>query len=173
MLAAAVAFVALAALPSTANACLATSGVEELLRTADVVVTGVAVDRRPGNPIEAVVSLIFGERFIVADVEYAIEVDQVEPDIAAWGAWTGRIPVHLLGFSSCEQFLELGRRYRVGAMVDDGVLRVPFGAIEELPPLPGPQPAVSVWPSQLRVLAPVALIGFVGLMAWRRLRPSP
>jgi hypothetical protein len=77
----------------------------------------------------------------------------------------------------------MGHRYRLGATQESVGLVVPFLAIEELPLLPGPQPAPAMTGDAVRVtvldLLPIVavlvvlLLAMAGLrLAWGRSRPG-
>ena len=165
--------------PAPAAACLTAYMPAEHFKRTDLVLTGVAVDRHAGNAFDAVLMLL-GSYQAPVDVAYEIAVDGIEK-----GENTvrdrERVTLHLDGFSSCAQELELGQRYRIGAMDGMGGLTVPFGAIEKLPLLPGEQPALAISGSAARVtfvdLLPIPLVlamlvmVVVGLrLAWGGLR---
>ena len=168
-----------ATLASPVAACLSGYSPAELFQQADVVVTGVAVDRHVGNAAEAVLVLLGNEP--PSDVAYDIAVDRIEKGDSHVRE-RGRVTLHLDGISSCAQHLEMGHRYRLGATQESIGLVVPFLAIEELALLPGPQPTPALTGDAVRVtsldLLPIVavlvvlLLVMAGLgLAWGRLRP--
>jgi hypothetical protein len=168
-----------ATLASPVAACLSGYSPAEHFERADVVVTGVAVDRHVGNTVEAVLVLLGNES--PSDVAYDIAVDRIEKGGTHVGE-RDRVTLHLDGISSCAQHLEMGHRYRLGAMQESVGLVVPFLAIEELPLLPGPQPTPALTGDAVRVtvldvlpilaVLVVLLLVMAGLgLAWGRLRP--
>jgi hypothetical protein len=171
-----------AGLASPVAACLTPYRPAEHFDRADVVVTGVAVDRRVGNIVEAVMMLSGGLESPF-DVVYEIAVDQVEEGKGHLRNQE-RVTLHLDGMTSCAQRLELGHRYRLGATEHAVGLSVPFGAIEELELLPGPQPQPALSGDIVRVTAldllpiPLALAMLVLLLAglrlaWGHIRRAP
>jgi hypothetical protein len=168
-----------ATLASPVAACLSGYSTAEHFERADVVVTGVAVDRHVGNTVEAVLVLLGNES--PSDVAYDIAVDRIEKGDSHVRE-RDRVTLHLDGISSCAQHLEMGHRYRLGAMQESVGLVVPFLAIEELPLLPGPQPTPALTGDAVRVtvldvlpilaVLVVLLLVMAGLgLAWGRLRP--
>jgi hypothetical protein len=172
------AMVLVAIMASPVAGCLTTYGPTEHFERSDVVVTGVAVDRHAGNPFEALLMLL--GRYVPADVAYDIAVDRIEK-----GESRIRIPervtLHLEGITSCAQELQMGHRYRIGATDRGPALAVSFGAFEELPLLPGAQPAVATSGEAVRVTAMdllpilqvllVLVLVIAGLrLAWARFR---
>jgi hypothetical protein len=144
-------------LPAAAGACA--GQYLDPIEHAGVVVTGVAVDRRPDNPLAAV-AWLFGAS-PMGDVEYVIAVDNVERgDVGPYASTIG-VGVHVFSGEEgmCGQSLELGTRYRFGADRDDGRLMVAYGAIDELPPLEG-QPTIWFAGMPGWLLLPGAIIGF-------------
>jgi hypothetical protein len=168
-----------ATLASPVAGCLSGYATAEHFQHADVVVTGVAVDRHVGHAVEAVLVLLGNES--PSDVAYDIAVDRIEKG-DSYVRERNRVTLHLDGISSCAQHLEMGHRYRLGATQESVGLVVPFLAIEELPLLPGPQPTPALSGDAVRVtvldLLPilavlvVLLLAMAGLrLAWVRLRP--
>jgi len=169
-----------ATLASPVAGCLSGYSTAEHFQHADVVVTGVAVDRHVGHAVEAVLVLL-GNESEPSDVAYDIAVDRIEKGDSHVRE-RDRVTLHLDGISSCAQHLEMGHRYRLGATQESVGLVVPFLAIEELPLLPGRQPTPALTDDAVRVtvldLLPilavlvVLLLAMAGLrLAWVRLRP--
>jgi hypothetical protein len=162
-----------ATLASPVAACMSGYSPAEHFQQADVVVTGVAVDRHVGNAIEAVLVLL-GSESEPYDVVYDIAVDRIETGDSHVRD-RDRVTLHM----ECAPHLEMGHRYRLGATQESGGLVVPFLAIEELPLLSGPQPTPALTGDAVRVtvldLLPilavlvVLLLAMAGLrVAWRR-----
>lgn len=116
-------------MPRPAAACLALVGREW---QTDVILTGTAVDRRPGGIVGHLAEIFGGES---PTTEFEIRVDGVEKG----PAWLGRattVSVQLDNVTSCRHSLKLGTRYRLGVNESLPGFSVPFGFVEVLPGLP-------------------------------------